>query len=144
MNTDALIRELIAKFRFSEEAARISCEDRFRCVYCGLNLLTTVDTYRSYETEHILPKRYAELTDEITNKTSACRVCNYIKRDWDPNTDGDRVYVDGTGHLAAEQRATLIARGRRFIEQERIKKTKELLALRETLLEFGCDTGLVA
>jgi len=58
---------------------------RFKCAYCGEDLLKDVVRLQSAQLDHLLPKNeYPAFKDEQENLVLACFACNQWKRTFDP------------------------------------------------------------
>ena len=56
-----------------------------RCEYCGRDLLHDRLGYAVGEMDHLLPRaQHPQLVDCPDNWILSCRLCNSVKRDWDP------------------------------------------------------------
>lgn len=56
-----------------------------KCGYCGENLIADTGRIFNAELDHLLPKtKYPELKEVEHNWVLACRLCNQLKRDFDP------------------------------------------------------------
>ncbi len=56
-----------------------------RCEYCGPDLLHDRLGYAVGEMDHLLPRaQHPQLVDCPDNWILSCRLCNSVKRDWDP------------------------------------------------------------
>jgi 5-methylcytosine-specific restriction endonuclease McrA len=90
----------------------------FRCAYCETDFFVSVDACYSVQVEHIVPLT-KEGRDEPSNKTVACKTCNFFKRAWDPRTV--------TGPEAT--REELLEAARKYVME--IRKQKEQMVSRE-------------
>lgn len=92
----------------------IDCAIRasFHCEYCDRDLLASLDDYKAWAQDHIVPRKLGG-GDDIANMAVSCHPCNSAyKKDWDPRTSAGesasrdelvaatRVYI--TGKRAAE------------------------------------------
>lgn len=58
---------------------------RFKCAYCGEDLLKDIVRLQSAQLDHLLPKtEYPAFKDEPNNLVLACFACNQWKRTFDP------------------------------------------------------------
>ena len=65
-------------------AARIGDGARYRCEYCGRDLLASVDNYRMWQEDHIIPESLGGEQDDMDNLALCCRSCNMPKGRWNP------------------------------------------------------------
>lgn len=64
--------------------------DRFRCVYCGENLLQSRVHMSSAQLDHLLPKKkYPSYSRNPANIVLSCFCCNIIKHTYDVLADED-------------------------------------------------------
>ena len=141
---EQLRRELVAEYRWSDEAFAAWQSQDFRCAYCGLDLIQTIDAYKLGEIEHILPQsKYHEIADSPSNQTVACRISNFIKRCWDPNKDGGPPLYSGGAVLSDQVRAELLERTRLYIARLRIEESRELLNVQQLILEYRVRQHLI-
>lgn len=57
---------------------KVYFKDKYRCVYCGKNMLKELDLWLSLEIDHIIPKKRGG-TDNPFNLVTSCNVCNKSK-----------------------------------------------------------------
>jgi len=57
----------------------------FKCIYCGCDLLRSIDDYDHWTIDHIDPTVTGPERDALDNTAVACRLCNSIKRRYRPN-----------------------------------------------------------
>ncbi len=58
----------------------------FRCEYCDRDLLASLENYKMWEEDHIVPISAGGSNDDL-NIAITCRLCNYhTKRNWNPQT----------------------------------------------------------
>ena len=107
----------------------------FRCVYCGINFLASLDVYWLGVIDHLLPQsKFEHLSEEPSNKVLACRLCNYLKRSH--VLDSVPVIYKGENVLSEQQRSALIAGYQRYIEQKRIIETHKLVKMLELVATY--------
>jgi hypothetical protein len=92
-----------------------------KCAYCGLDLLSSQGIcYHFWCLDHLMPQaKYPELKDDRENHILACRPCNSIKGDFDPNV-ASPVY-SGTGQLTMQQRTRLFASAKAYVCEEKAR-----------------------
>lgn len=130
---DELLGEMTSKYRWSIETFELTARAKFRCEYCGRDILETFDLYRFSQTDHLLPRsRYPQLLKEETNLVVACHSCNNLKSTWDPNSKEPIVAKD-VKKLAEAERATLISRTKTHLEELRRAKGEEFEAMRKLI-----------
>lgn len=101
----------------------IDCAIRadFRCEYCDRDLLASLDDYKAWAQDHVVPRKLGG-GDGIENMAVSCHPCNSAyKKDWDPRT--------AAGESAS--RDELIAAARHFIADKRAAETVVLHRVRE-------------
>lgn len=124
MESKKVVHELITRFGWSEEAAKLGIRSNFRCEYCGCNLLESVDNYKSWQKDHIIPISRGGDEKDFDNIALSCRTCNFnLKGDWDPSTD---VKTNAS-------RDELINSIKRKIEKQRDKVLSEILEIRKLI-----------
>ncbi len=143
---DQLFKE-VAQYGWSIETLKVWSMSDFRCVYCNLDLLETLDNNQLGVLDHLLPQsRYPQLVNSESNLVLSCWVCNRIKRHWDANTRvATHVYCDGNV-LEPDQRAELIKRAHQYVKSMREKKEQALQQQCLAIDSFrsrlrGTDTG---
>lgn len=108
------LKESLVREKWDPATLELAIHTQFKCQYCGLDFLSSVNAYDSIEVEHIVPKNPG--ADEPSNKTLVCRTCNKMKRRWNPElhapTQSDR---QGLLSVAAE-----------YIQDKRKKKAQEV------------------
>ena len=78
-----LFRALMATGNWGEVETKLGIEFDFKCAYCDKDLLESVDNFKEWQKDHIVPSSKGGL-DEDTNLALSCRTCNFIKSRWDP------------------------------------------------------------
>lgn len=128
---DALVRELAKFSNWAESAARYVVRANFSCEYCGLDLLASVDNFKQWENDHIVPAS-AGGTDDDSNIAVSCRTCNWhLKRGWDPSSE--------CGSNA--EREELVDAVREYVRKRRTRFLRELVEVRETIDNIGRKTS---
>ncbi len=93
----------------------------FRCEYCDRDLLSSLDDYKAWAQDHIVPERLGG-ADTIEKMAVSCDPCNSAyKKAWNPRS------VAG----ATASRAELIAATRRLIAEKRAAEQAVLTEVRE-------------
>ena len=62
--------------------------DGYSCVYCGKDILETLDTFAASHLDHLKPRRAGGALDAVVNCVTACAVCNSMKGGFDPWPEG--------------------------------------------------------
>jgi 5-methylcytosine-specific restriction endonuclease McrA len=100
---------------WSAETLELAIATRFRCAYCDLDFMSSVDAYYSCEVEHIVPLS-KKGKDEPENKTVVCSTCNFLKRAWDPRSEA--------GEKASREQ--LLAASKHYVQARRLEKEKTI------------------
>ncbi|MBJ6934211.1 HNH endonuclease [Vibrio cholerae] len=75
--------ELIATGQWGDREIRLCIEFDFKCAYCKKDMLKSVENYKEWQTDHIVP--YSKSGDDsYDNCVLSCRTCNFIKGTWNP------------------------------------------------------------
>lgn len=111
---------LLSTGKWGEDSAKLGYNAGFRCEYCGKDLLSSVENYKEWQEDHIIPKSKGggETND---NYALSCRTCNFIKHIWDP-----REYCKGDIN-----RGNLIKAVRKYIEERRTDMQDEVNSYRK-------------
>ena len=96
--------------------AELGVEFGFKCAYCDKDMFESVDSYKEWQTDHIIPSSKGG-ADELRNYALSCRTCNFIKSTWNPK---DHVVVE------KYRKADLIAISREYITNKRAETQKEI------------------
>lgn len=83
--------------------------DGHRCVYCGKDILESLDSFAASHLDHLKPRRTGG-TDDPINCVTACAVCNSMKGGFDPSPDGP---------VTPETFDTVVAAARAYITEKR-------------------------
>jgi 5-methylcytosine-specific restriction endonuclease McrA len=62
---------------------KLGIEFNFCCAYCDKRMLESVENYKEWQTDHIIPSS-KDGEDSIENYALSCRTCNFIKSTWNP------------------------------------------------------------
>jgi hypothetical protein len=105
-----VIQALVATGKWIEGVARIAERARYKCEYCGLDLLQSVQAYKQFQIDHIVPKKKIADPDNYYNVALACRHCNWdLKGRWDPRNGVDAASLEALEALEpAARRLRLI------------------------------------
>lgn len=130
-----IIDHLLEQRVISVEGVEIWVRSRFRCEYCGADLLRNPQVYGMAESDHILPvSKYPALANDLNNYAHTCGLCNRLKRNWDP-ADGDPAFSSVGDRLTTEQRRSLIGRCREHLGPMIERKASEIATIRSILRE---------
>lgn len=82
---ESVVEELVETGQWGQgETPRLAERAGYRCEYCGIDLLATVEHYRMFQVDHIIPTS-AGGPESFDNKAIACQVCNVnLKGRWNP------------------------------------------------------------
>jgi 5-methylcytosine-specific restriction endonuclease McrA len=88
MNREQIEGQLVSQFKWAKEQIDFGLRDNFRCRYCGQDMLDSVNSFRGWTLDHIVPKSKLDenVREDPENIALACWTCNIIKRQWDPRT----------------------------------------------------------
>lgn len=121
MSEDDLVERFVATGKWFPLTARLFIRARYKCQYCGFDLLGSVDALKLMEVDHIVPPSKGGSREDISNLVIACTHCNrHLKRSWDPRT--------AAGPTA--DREQLIAAVRTYVSELREKREPHLKASR--------------
>jgi len=85
-NGEQIVKTLVATGKWSESAARRGVRAKFKCEYCDRDLLASVDDYKEWQEDHIVPFSDGR-KDAEENIAIACRTCNFnVKTKWNPQS----------------------------------------------------------
>jgi CRISPR/Cas system Type II protein with McrA/HNH and RuvC-like nuclease domain len=109
-----VIQQLQRELGWHLHHAHVGVEARFKCEYCGRDLLASVEDYDAWQLDHIIPTSGGG-DDSIENKALTCKACNFMKRTFVPE---------------GETRNERIASARAHIKKRRENKEQELYKVR--------------
>ena len=90
-----ILFQQLEKFGWSQPTLEIWADADFKCVYCGLDLIASLDNFKQGVIDHLLPQSiYPTMVQEPSNMVLACWVCNGIKRHRDLNKEKDPVVTN--------------------------------------------------
>ena len=102
----------------------IAVRANFRCEYCDRDLLSSVDAYKEWQHDNIIPQRVdnEEDKDRLSNMALSCRTCNVnFKGKWDQS--------HGLGENPS--REELIQVSRKYVARKRTEAFAEVLKARQ-------------
>lgn len=118
---EEIVAALVATGKWGPTAARRGVRANFRCEYCDRDLLASVNDYKEWQEDHIVPVSSGG-KDEDENVAIACRTCNFnVKGKWDPRS------VCG-GNATRQE---LVDAVRRYVAQRRTKFLEDVLLFRK-------------
>jgi hypothetical protein len=121
MDDEAVIKELVDSYGWSRETLAVWRRANYQCEYCQAKLLASVDEYfYGSHVEHIVP----DAGEHADNLALACKTCNFIKRKKNFSETGQLLTRD---QLIAK--ATEFISQRRTLNEERLRRVRELLAM---------------
>lgn len=76
-----VVAKLVATGKWSDGTARLAERAGYNCEYCGFDLLASVEAYKLFEVDHIVPLSRAGDPVAFDNLALSCRHCNFhLKR----------------------------------------------------------------
>jgi 5-methylcytosine-specific restriction endonuclease McrA len=79
-----IIESLVSTGQWGENDVVLGIRAGFKCEYCDKDLLATVDNYKEWQKDHIIPKSKGG-EDINENIAISCKTCNVnIKSRWNP------------------------------------------------------------
>jgi len=126
MGRDEVIRSLL---RLGIPRHMIECGimAKFRCEYCDAPLLSSLDTYYSWECDHIVPVS-ANGGADSANVAACCRVCNKLKGSIAPTDPG---LADAPREQRVAWAKQVVTQRRNSLEQKYSDARRLLLGLLE-------------
>jgi len=100
----------------SKTFSKVFERDNHRCVYCGKDMLSDLDTFMSVEEDHLLPKSAGGDATDPANIVTSCNVCNRLKGNFKPES------------IQPSDRGEYLAAVRAKISSRREQKLKEFLS----------------
>jgi len=105
------IEELAAQLKslgWSLEAVQLGVRANFCCEYCGADLLATIESYDSWQRDHVVATARKGL-DHLDNLALSCKLCNFLKRHSDVvqafNLEDRHQAIAAIGQLIQQRRA---------------------------------------
>ena len=88
MIREEVVQKLMATGKWSRESAQLGEKSNYHCEYCGLDLFATVENYKLWQVDHIVPTSCGGSLTDFDNLALACRTCNVIwKGRYNPRRD---------------------------------------------------------
>ena len=116
--TEELLTEELLKYNWDKTNVKLAIRARCKCEYCGKNMLESIDNYKLWQIDHIIPKNLGyENCEDFDNKALSCAQCNKdFKGKWKPKS----LITDKTERTKNIQEIT------EYIKEKRSAKEKEL------------------
>ncbi|MGI2002400.1 HNH endonuclease [Shewanella frigidimarina] len=116
-----IIESLVSTGQWGEHDVVLGIRAGFKCEYCDKDLLASVENYKEWQKDHIIPtsKGGADINDNIA---ISCKTCNVnIKSRWNP------------AELAEENatREDLIKIVRKYVKNRRTQMLSDICLFRE-------------
>lgn len=99
MNKEKL-KEHLKGYNFDETNVELALRANCRCEYCDKDLFESIDNYKLWQVDHIIPKYYKDASinhEDFDNKALTCTQCNKdFKNKWNPALEigGNKSRVD--------------------------------------------------
>jgi 5-methylcytosine-specific restriction endonuclease McrA len=120
-----IIEELMRTGKWDELNINLGIRANFKCEYCDKDFLASVENYKEWQKDHIIPLSQGGL-DNMDNLALCCRTCNVnVKGRWNPLT----VVENG------QDRALLVEAVREYVITRRTEILAEVLNVRDVV--FG-------
>ena len=117
MNNKRKIDRLVQSGLMYENTATAFVRAGGRCEYCGCDLLHDRLGYAVGEMDHLLPQaKHPQLADCRDNMVYSCRLCNGVKRDFNPTTASE-LTADALQH----RRDEFVECARKYIYERRLE-----------------------
>jgi len=128
---DELVEYFTTKANWSARAVRIGVRANFRCEYCDKDLLGSPESFKSWQEDHIVPKRTGIDPDDENNIALSCRECNVdFKGTWDPRQ---------ACRQSNPGRQDLISAVRNRVSRERNRITEQVARYRQKIEDVQND-----
>jgi hypothetical protein len=119
---EQVIKNLVATPQWGELWARLGERADWKCEYCGLPFLASIENYKSMQMDHVIPRVPGE-QNNLENLAASCVVCNLFKRRFDPrpqagaNATREKLVAVAAAYIAEKRRvfATQLERDRAII-----------------------------
>ena len=110
MTDQALHDALRALWRGGGNSVPLGIEQDFKCIYCGGDLLQSIESIDAWNIDHLDPTVSGPEADALDNTTVACKLCNFAKRDYQPKGDTKAERLADARRLVLLRRAEKQAR----------------------------------
>lgn len=133
-----LLSELAARHNWSAETFEIWNRTDFHCAYCGFDLLRSLNDFKQGELDHLLPQgEYPSLVHCPWNLVLTCVTCNKLKRNWDPQSNGEPPIVSRNSlTMSEDEHRRIFARVRRHVLELRLAREEKFLTERGLILRW--------
>jgi HNH endonuclease len=111
---EQVIKNLVATPQWGELWARLGERAHWRCEYCGLPFLASIENYKSMQMDHVIPRQPGE-RNNLDNLAASCVVCNLFKRRFDPRPQAG---ASATREMLVAVAAAYIAEKRRVFAKQ--------------------------
>ena len=134
MSIEKLIEEL-KKYNWDETNVKIALRAKCKCEYCGKNMFESIDNYKLWQIDHIIPKISGyENCDDFDNKALSCTQCNKdFKNKW---------YSKSIIEEKME-RSKYIDEIKIYIANNRLKKQKELDEIKKLFDAYSINKNYI-
>ena len=117
-----IVQALVATGKWGERAAIIGERAGFKCEYCDRDLFASVNDYKAWQEDHIVPISKDGDERDLENIALSCRTCNFnLKSRWDPR---DKCKENAS-------REELIGAVREYVARKRTEVLQEVIQFRE-------------
>ncbi|MEH6458220.1 MAG: HNH endonuclease signature motif containing protein [Cocleimonas sp.] len=117
---EKIIEALVSTGKWGEDDVKVGIRAGFKCEYCDKDLLASVDNYKEWQKDHIIPTSKGG-EDINENIALSCKTCNMnIKSRWNP--------ADVAGENASRQE--LIKAVREFVREKRTVMLNDICTFR--------------
>jgi 5-methylcytosine-specific restriction endonuclease McrA len=115
-----IMESLVSTGKWGEDDVKVGIRAGFKCEYCDKDLLASVDNYKEWQKDHIIPTSKGG-EDINENIALSCKTCNVnIKSRWNP--------ADVAGENASRQE--LIKAVREFVREKRTVMLSDICTFR--------------
>jgi 5-methylcytosine-specific restriction endonuclease McrA len=117
---EKIIEALVSTGKWGEDDVKVGIRAGFKCEYCDKDLLASVDNYKEWQKDHMIPTSKGG-EDINENIALSCKTCNMsIKSRWNP--------ADVAGENASRQE--LIKAVREFVREKRTVMLSDICTFR--------------
>ena len=75
--TEELLIEKLLKYNWDTTNIKLALRAKFKCEYCDKNMFESIDNYKLWQVDHIIPKCSGYLDcEDFDNKALSCTQCN--------------------------------------------------------------------
>lgn len=121
--SDEVIHALVEQCGWSAEQAILGLRAGFKCEYCGRCFLVSIEDYDTWQRDHIIPVTRGG-TNHRDNIALACKLCNFMKRDWVPAERLDPL-KDREAAIEAVKAHLRTPRAKKQIELDKVRTVVE-------------------